>query len=1460
MNPTEQSAKTPSPRTGAFALLAGLLRGRGSGAPSRRSLRALALAATLALALLAPSAASAHFVRPYLRNIASIQVEGSGELTAGSPVVKSLTTTSGAFAPGQSITGPGIPAGTTVLAVESTTLSLSAAATQTNPAATLSAESPLGRVGGLAVDAEDDLWAGGPGTQLERFNSAYAALEPNSFLPPPLALSGDNEPSERLATSLTSGDFYVSAQSAGGGQGHVGIYSHAGTLLHTIEHSQLAGQNPSAIALDNSSGPSHGSLYVVQETGTVSAPDTIFKFNGETAKPEPFTGCGAECSSYVSEDRLTGIPSGETLERVEALAVDPTSGDIYVAVQNYIATGEPGAIFEYAPSGKFIRAITGQGVPRPPGSIAPPLAGIDGLAVDPASGDLLASLAYNNESSGNAPAGAVDEFDSSGHFLGQLTEAAGGPLTGANALALDSKGNLYVVNGADINHVGADTIDVYQEGHFVPALRLGAAEAHAHPSEGAVLNGSVNPESSLTPEPSKYGISDCHFEYTTQSEFDAEGFTGPGVQNAPCESPGASGIPKNDEYTPVHAAISGLSAGETYRYRLSATESGALGGAPETSSALAFTAPAPPTISATTANDITSAFASLGAKVDPLGADTHYRFEYEAIAEGVTPFSNPTQTPEADLGSGGPSGNSSEALSAPISGLKAQTAYRFRAIAENEAGPTTGEEATFTTQAAAAVGLPDNRAYELLTPPDKEGAEDMFGVQGGVFAGDTGADTEQGMPSESGDQFILTTRAAFGPDAASGENTYRFSRHPSGWSFSSLAAPGLGIQSLGLAGEPAIGAIEPDEFSRVALNDQVGAPQSEAGVATTDLLGAPGGPYATLHADQSRHQFPFYNGEEPTKVIGATTDLSHLILSGTDRSLAPQSEAAEAAKLDEGAPALFESDGSGECSAAAENCPLIDLNSSGRLISACGAVLGSSSADGGAYRAVSAKGDRAFFTAPVPLAHTTLQLLGKPGCPSLGVAEATTGKAGENLPQLYLRSGGETLEISNKPAPGAPAFSPGRYEAAYISAAADGSRVFFRSGAWLTPDHPTVHDPELYEWRIPGTVGSQGTPAAAAPCEESSPNFVAASQGCLTRISAGEAGQPAGSGGANLERAPVLSADGSAVYFTAFGKLAEGAEEHPVPTNDHNSPVNLYRYDTASATLAFVARVSIGDYPDQAGCAGTGGPCSRREYYTTPDGRYLLFASQYALTPDSHQEASTCLIPQSQAIGGHCSEVYRYRYEPATPGAGSLLCVSCNPDGEVPTASAQFTYSAIDEASTGPTRALSDDGAYAFFDTAESLLSSDRNGAQDVYEWHGGHISLLSSGADSSPSWFLGTDPSGHDAFIGTHARLLPQDTDTKGDLYDARICSAAEPCIEPPPPPGGICVGDSCHPPVPAPNDETPGSLTYHGPGNVKEEPAKPTCPKGKVRNKAGKCVAKHHKKKRGSHKRANTNRRAGR
>ena len=101
--------------------------------------------------------------------------------------------------------------------------------------------------------------------------------------------------------------------------------------------------------------------------------------------------------------------------------------------------------------------------------------------------------------------------------------------------------------------------------------------------------------------------------------------------------------------------------------------------------------------------------------------------------------------------------------------------------------------ATPTAFAAPILPVPapglDGRAYELLTPTDKEGAEDMFG------SGERSYDV--GVSSADGNEFLLDTAAVFGPFPAARQNVYVFSRGEDGWAYTAAASPTLGVQSIG---------------------------------------------------------------------------------------------------------------------------------------------------------------------------------------------------------------------------------------------------------------------------------------------------------------------------------------------------------------------------------------------------------------------------------------------------------------------------------------------------------------------------------------------------------------------------------------------------------------------------------------------------------------------------------------
>ena len=1111
--------------------------------------------------------------------------------------------------------------------------------------------------------------------------------------------------------------------------------------------------------------------------------------------------------SYLSANRIT---LGSSLNSgAPAIAVGP-HGEIYLAGGAIPSD----AVQEYAPSGVLIRTFSGAetpgiGLSHNHGGFG---GEISAVAVDPTSGDVLVSA----HAEGHSNEGAIDEFDSSGHFLGQITETSPGQrLHNPEALALDSHGQLYVL---DDTYGSGTAIIVLAAGVYLPDVSL--AEATQRTPSAATLNGTVNPQSNLDPE--EPPLTECRFEYVTEAAFKATGFSDLSSGGEAGCTPSAATIGIGEETVPVHASIGGLSPGTTYRYRLAAAIGGAKGGLNHTPSA-AFTAPAPPSVEATFADNISSSFADLHATVDPLGAPTSYRFQYapESDFQGEScewVCSNVIQTPAGQLGEGGPTGSAPEAVLAHLGGLSPATSYRFRLLAESECEAlehpghlclTEGEAESFATLAPPATGLPDNRAYELLTPPVKPGDSDMFAFP------ETNLEyfnIDVGVPAESGDAFLLQTPAAFGPFPFAGQSAYAFHRDPARgeWTYTSLADPALGPQSyLG-------GVFDPATLSRVAFTNGVGSVASQAGSTLTSLLGEPGGPYSTLHADSPIHGFGA-EADAGTHVVGASHDLSHVVLESQHHELCPGAEAQVATSH-----VL--------CEAVGGELKLLNANDEGKLLNTCGAVLGGyggTEAHGSAHNAVSADGSRVFFTSPDP----------------------TIGNCGAGDPQLYLRSGGETVEVS---APEEGAESPAaarKYPTAYVGAAADGSRVFFLSEAWLTQNHPEAHDPELYSYD--------------------------AETATLNRISAGEAGAPAATAGAQLHSVPAVSAQGNAVYFTAFGALAGAAKALP-PTNVgriEEAPVNLYRYDAETATTAFVATVDTVDYFGNTSCHTTLGDkevalCVNASWYTTPDGRYLAFSSQRELT--GYDTKGPC--PQHNAGGGngYCQEIYRYHYEPSTPSQGSILCASCDPSGAPPVSNAEFARSDPNEDSSGPVSAVSDVGTYVFFDTADPLVPSDTNHTLDVYEWEAdgagscraeaGCVSLISSGTDSAPSFLLGATPDGKNVFFGTHARLLPQDADTLGDIYDARVCEAQSPCLGVPASPTPQCEADSCSHPAEAPNEPTLATSVAKAHGNVHEEPAKPTCPKGRVR-KAGKCVKKPKKHHKAKHKRAaKSNRRAGR
>jgi hypothetical protein len=1291
------------------------------------------------------------------------------------------------------------------------------------------AEVVFKKVGGVAADTSDDLWVGEVSlAQLDEFGPTGGFLGPEPG-PSPLQLKGgvsSGQPGsgptgvESLSMDDLTGLFYVTgASSQGGYSPHVEVFGRNGEL---IKQWGLFGP-PAHVAVDNACSlhmpplneftmpsckefdASNGAVYVAHGSTDPAPPygdglsEGVERFTVNAAgepQPAPFEFSAA----YIEGNQIVGTPQ----ERFKSGNPTPAgvatdqSGDIYVVGAN----GYP-AVYEYDRTGRFIRAFEGRNTPGIGESTEEGgWGGVpSGVAVDRLSMHLLVSVHHEKVEHGiTMGEGAIDEFDvATGAYLGHITQTAPGSLIHhPREMAVDSNGQLYAVDdtGPREESEPAHVVDVFgPPGVTKPGLTI--AEASERTRSSATVSGSVNPEG--------LALATCGFQYVTEEAYVREGFAAPSA--AECEPPAHAIVP-DKTFHAVQARLTGLTAGVTYRYRLAAS---AVSGGEADSESLAFTTPAIPRIVSATVSNISSEFVDLQAVIDPTGADTTYHFEYDTSPyTSDEPHGVDVPAHDVDIGSGGPGGNADVRVTQQIGPLQSETTYHFRVVASNAVGVSRGVgeegEATFSTlPGVASSALPDNRGYELVTPPNKGSAEDMFASTetwpGAFFNND------RGYPSDSGESFLLQTMAAFGPFPASVSNVYVFRRTAGAWQTTSLASPSEGAQNLSTS------TFDPTTLSQIAFEDVAKSSTGGGGQRQESLVGPPGGPYTTVSEN------------EDTKIAGASHDMSRVVVESLNHTLAPGAENDAA-----GSTVLYEWAGGAGCAPATSSCTLVD----GGDVGQCGAVLGQGQRGrlgGGTHNAVSADGSRLFFTAPDPVAQND-----GTGC--------WNPNTDQNAPQLYARAGDETIEASAPEAGvtegGGP---PLRYPAVYVGAAEDGSKVFFVTETWVTRDHPTGHDLELYEWNVQTKTA--------------------------TRISAGEAGSPAMSEGASVGFIPAVSANGRAVYFTASGRLASNVPSSPGGI----VPIYLYRYDTVVHEIRYVATVSRIDYPGGLVSVSLGQIAlePQANWYTTPNGDYLLFGSVHSVTGYDNTATSSgrcLLIDQVNADDLRlCAEVYRYHYEPETPAGGSIVCMSCNANGEPPISNAFFGHSAgADMPAGGPVRAMSDDGSYAFFDSASPLVPSASNGTLDVFEWEApgtggcelqqGCVHLVSSGEDPAPSYFLGASSDGHDVFFGTHARLVPQDTDTAGDIYDARICEPehGNPCIQPPSGRTGQCEGAACENTAASPIEVSPASLTFAGPSNVARE----VRPAPEQRRKVKPKHKKRRKGKRGRGKRVRA-RRAG-
>jgi hypothetical protein len=677
----------------------------------------------------------------------------------------------------------------------------------------------------------------------------------------------------------------------------------------------------------------------------------------------------------------------------------------------------------------------------------------------------------------------------------------------------------------------------------------------------------------------------------------------------------------------------------------------------------------------------------------------------------------------------------------------------------------------------ASAHLPDCRAYELVSPAEKD-SEDAFGE--GALAHATA----------SGTALAYTSKDVFAQSpGASVETAYVASSESGEWLTSALAPRVL----QPLPGDTVTYPEFSSDLSQAVLRVPLEALTAEAipGVYNLYLRGASGG-YSLITAAAPSEAVPggcdtCYGDHDVPAFAGASSDLTHVIFEANERLLTTPSYPTDPEHRED----LYESD---LAEPAGQRVHPVGVLPDGTLASDAqpGAGGGNVNAEEIAHldHAISSDGSRILFTAeadegaPAPAQHGLRELYDRIGGPAGRTIEISTPAAGA------LASQCTTPNDNCKPEP-----------AQFWDAAEDGSVVLFTSKAELTPKSNTGP--------MKRGEANRGNDLYSYDLEDET----------LTDLTfdAGDAN------GAEVQGVLGASSTGSDVYFVAHGALtgANGRGVKPIAGKD-----NLYVYEAQGARTVFIATLAEPpeeEEPSAEGAPPHGGDSAdwtsipeESQAYVTPGGSYVAFTSLLGLTGYDNEDQQTEQPDK---------EVFEY-----DAPSELLQCASCNPDpGTRPIGNA-FIGREIGAQSEriGPLyqpRALSGEGNRVFFSSSDSLLAESGTPYVKVYEFEDGAVHLISGGSSEDNDIFMDASESGDDVFFAS-AQALAADADDATNVYDARVDGGHPP--PPAPPPG--CQGEGCLPAeTPAMQFVHPGSL-LEGVGNVGVEAARSSKPPAKT------------------------------
>jgi hypothetical protein len=1113
-----------------------------------------------------------------------------------------------------------------------------------------------------------------------------------------------------IAVNDTTHDVYVADQ------GNKRIEEFTATGAYIAQFAPPGGfEEVRSIAIDNSANPLDPSA------GDVYAIDSVE--HGRQAL-DKFSAVG------VFEGQVATTPGYELAN----VATDPT-GVVWVAERNESAGKEvtsrysddqPNALLSQIPwfpnergfavdsEDRLYRVDPGRSYQQLPPSgelhefVTPGQA--TGLAVDESTNELYVSEA------GSVGGYGIDGRIKESFGSGLLTETAG--------VAVDSATHMvYATDRA------GDRVLAFEQ-VVVPDVETGEEPLNLATEGSATLGGTVNPDG--------IPVAACEFEYGPTSAYGSV---------APCEpAPGAGNGP-----VAVHATVNGLTPLGVYHYRLVASNANGSNAGIDRS----FTAPAPVKVGEEFALHVTAGSATLAGQVNPGGAHATFRFEY-----GPT-----TAYGESIAGEAG-NGATDVEVSGHPQDLRAGTVYHFRLVAEGPLGPVAGEDRTLVTQPAfSPTALPDGRAWEMASPPNKEGAA----IQGynrqliQAAADGTGITYGASQPTEASPQ-----------GSRSPENVQILStRGSEGWTTSVVATP-HGAEHVGVS---VFGASEYKAFSSdlsLGLVEPKGfRPLSPEATERTVYLrhdglctSTPASCYQPLVTAANVAPGVEFGGPDETvgdvSVKGATSDLSHVVL-GSSVALTPG-----------GAPGLYEW-------------------TAGRLTFVGEMALGSKTPTV-RRNAISDDGSR---------------IVGTVNEEELVMRDVPTGTT-------------TRLDIAEPGAAG------GKGEPVFQTASADASRVFFTDTAPLTVDSGAqpglrgVGKADLYECLMVSEAEhlrcalTDLTPRTGEEAMEAQGLVLGASEdgSYLYFVANGVLASGATPGHCGYEELTAtcnLYVRHNGVT-TLVARLSERDRDSFAKSSSHE--VNLRkltaRVSPNGQWLAFMSERNLAGYDPRDAISGEPDEEVYLYHATAPPGKQLVCAScnptnarpagalddpntglvdQEHLWPDRWVAA---LVPAWTGTEGDLS-LYQSRY---LSNSGRLFFDSH--DALVP----RDTNGTWDVYEYDP-------GGVGDCETSASAFSAIS----------GGCVRLISSGGNGAESVFLDASETGDDVFFLTEAGLLPQDYDGAPDVYDAHACSESSPClpaaaVSPP-----ACVtADACRS-APAPQPGifgAPSSQTFSGAGNV--------------------------------------------